>query len=358
MASETVICRRCGVANPTGDQFCGSCGAFLEWEGDAAKEVESDAAPQDEQDAVQEDWSGRTFPSPQIPPEQVPKPRPASPPPDAPQPMPGFTVCQTCGSGNPPGRTFCHSCGNLLSKQPANDAGAGPKPTHDRESRRIPGWLPIVIVAGLVIGAVVILVTVVLRPSAPPSVAAPSATFTPTLEVPPSITAPPASAGPTIPVGSLAPGAGVQLTLTGASASSVAADTPDMAASNVIDGRLDTRWQEAVGSAPGEWVEVTFATARLDYLVIYSGFQLSHDAFVATKRPQNVVVTVNGGSPVGYVLQDSELPQRIDIADTPAATVVRIQIASTYPAAASAYPGSPIDAATISELRAFGAAGG
>jgi hypothetical protein len=273
--------------------------------------------------------------------------------------MPGFTVCPTCGSGNPPGRTFCHSCGNLLSKGPATDAaGAGPKPTHDRERGGLPGWLPIVIVAGLIVGVVVVLVTVVLKPSAPPSVAVPSATLTPTLEVPPTITAAPASAGPTVPGGSLAPGSGVQLTLTGATASSVAADTPDMAAINVVDGRLDTRWQEAVGSAPGEWVEVTFATARLDYLVVYAGFQLSHDSFVATKRPQNVVVTINGGAPVGFVLQDSELPQRIDIADTPGATVVRIQIASTYPAAASAYPGSPIDAATISELRAFGAAGG
>ncbi|HEX5013817.1 MAG TPA: zinc ribbon domain-containing protein [Candidatus Limnocylindrales bacterium] len=366
MASETVICRRCGVANPAGDQFCGSCGAFLEWESDAAPEADTAAGPPPggplpAQDPVTEDWSGRTFPSPPITaePPPPPPPPPPVPAPDAPQPMPGFTVCPTCGSGNPPGRTFCHSCGNVLAKAPTSAAGTGPKQTHDREPRRIPGWLPLAIAAGLVVGVVVILVTVVLKPSAPPSVALPSATLTPTLEVPPSITVPPpASGGATTAAGSSAPGSTVQLTLAGASASSVAADTPDMAAANVIDGRLDTRWQEAVGSAPGEWVEVTFATARLDYLVVYSGFQLSHDSFVATKRPQNVVVTVNGGSPVGFVLQDSELPQRIDIADTPGATVVRIQTASTYPAAASAYPGSPIDAATISEIRAFGAAGG
>ena len=47
----------------------------------------------------------------------------------------------------------------------------------------------------------------------------------------------------------------------------------------MIDGRLDTRWQEAVGSQPGEWVEVTFAASRLDYVVVYAGFQLSHDSF-------------------------------------------------------------------------------
>ena len=27
------ICKRCGFSNIPGDQFCGSCGAFLEWEG-------------------------------------------------------------------------------------------------------------------------------------------------------------------------------------------------------------------------------------------------------------------------------------------------------------------------------------
>jgi hypothetical protein len=33
-----VICRRCGFGNVPGDQFCGSCGAFLEWEGEPAAE--------------------------------------------------------------------------------------------------------------------------------------------------------------------------------------------------------------------------------------------------------------------------------------------------------------------------------
>ena len=37
MTDDTgVICRRCGFANVAGDQFCGSCGAFLEWEGETA----------------------------------------------------------------------------------------------------------------------------------------------------------------------------------------------------------------------------------------------------------------------------------------------------------------------------------
>ncbi len=34
--TPTILCKRCGFANVPGDQFCGSCGAFLEWEGEAA----------------------------------------------------------------------------------------------------------------------------------------------------------------------------------------------------------------------------------------------------------------------------------------------------------------------------------
>jgi ribosomal protein L40E len=358
VSAETIICRRCGVTNSSGDQFCGSCGAFLEWEGD-----EAPAAGQADPDSAQVAPPAPLPPEPETstvrPPDAGPSPSTATP-----TPMPGFSVCPTCGSGNPPGRTFCHSCGNLLAREPSGTGAAGAgKAAADERRRGMPGWLPIVIGAGLVAGVAAVLVFVVFRPAGPPSAALPSSTLTPTLAVPPSVTAPPPSGVPSgvVPSGvapSAPAGGSGQLTLGGATASSVSTDTPDVAAINVMDGRLDTRWQEAIGSEPGEWIEVTLTTSRLDYLVVYSGFQLSHDAFVATRRPQNVVLTVNGGAPAGFLLQDSELPQRIDVEDTPGATVVRIQIASTYPATASAYPGSPIDAATISEIRAFGIAGG
>jgi ribosomal protein L40E len=374
MADDTINCSRCGAANAAGDEFCGTCGAFLEWQGREA------TPPASEPDAPASDVVEPSAP-PSAPPSPVPpslaQPLPQGPaaelpaigaaagPGAAPQtPQAGFTICPHCGSGNPPGRTFCHKCGKLLARtEPAAGSGAaGGKAAEQRRSRGIPGWLPILIGAGLVVGIIVVLVTVVLKPAAPPPAALPSATLTPTLAVPPSVSVPPpsasssaggASAGP-----STAPGSSVQLTLTAATASSVAADTPDVAAANVIDGRLDTRWEEAVGSAPGEWVEVTFDASRLDYLVVYSGFQLSHDSFVATRRPQNIVVSVNGGAPTGFVLADSETPQKLDVADASGVTVVRIQIATTYPASASAFPGSPIDAAAISEIRAFGAVGG
>ena len=96
---------------------------------------------------------------------------------------------------------------------------------------------------------------------------------------------------------------------------------------------------------------MTFAASRLDYLVIYSGCQASHETFVATSRPQNVTVSVNGEGLAGYILADSELPQRIDVTDTPAATVVRLQILSKFIGVENA-------ATSISEIRAFGAPGG
>ncbi len=33
-----IVCKRCGNHNPAGDDFCGSCGAFLEWEGERIAE--------------------------------------------------------------------------------------------------------------------------------------------------------------------------------------------------------------------------------------------------------------------------------------------------------------------------------
>jgi hypothetical protein len=203
----------------------------------------------------------------------------------------------------------------------------------------------------VLVGIAIVVFGVVLRPSvAPVASAFPSATFTPTLAP-----TPPAS-------GSVAPSGGpaslppsVQLTLTGATASSVVGNREEFAAAMAIDGALDTCWQEGAEDEAGEWIEVTFAASRLDYVVVYSGYQLSHDAYLANLRPQNVVVSVNGGAPQGFQLSDSEQPQRLDLPDTDGATTVRIQIATTFPSEATAYPGSPYDDLAISEIRAFGA---
>jgi ribosomal protein L40E len=339
----SIVCRRCGTSNVAGDQFCGSCGAFLEWEGEPTEPGES------------------AGPAPA--PTPWPAPEPVEPPPPPPPPV-GAVVCRSCGTANPSTRTFCQSCGTILDPKAAS-GGVTPGPTPPVAVPRpeprggLPGWLPIVVGAGLVIGVAAVVAATVLRPAAPTALASafPSATFTPTLAPTATPIGSTDSGGPGASEGgSAAPS--VQLTATGATASSVVGDREKFAPAMVIDGALDTSWQEGAEDEAGEWVEVTLAPSRLDYVVIYSGYQLSHDAWLGNLRPQNVVVSVNGSGHDGFVLADSEQPQRLDIADTAGATTVRIEIVSAFASESTAYPGSPFDDLAISEIRLFGEAGG
>jgi hypothetical protein len=335
MSEGTVVCRRCGVTNRAGDQFCGSCGAFLEWEGDPG---EPSAAP--------------------IP--------PGPPIPQAGQsPLAAATViCTSCGTVNPSTRTFCQHCGAVLATGAARGAAdqtpvAGTRPTAAEETGGLPFWVPIVAGIGLLAGIGVVLGVILLRPAPPPpqstATAAASVTFTPTL--PPS---PAGSAGASGPAASASTSAieSVPLTPSGATASSVVGNREMFNADKAIDGDLTTCWQEGAADETGEWIEVTFAPARLDYVVIYSGFQLSHDAYLGNRRPENVLVSIDGGAPVSFVLADAEQPQRLDVDDTAGATTVRIEVVSTFDPIPTAYPGSPFDDLAISEVRAFGQAGG
>jgi Double zinc ribbon len=363
MSAETILCRRCGAENAAGDQFCGTCGAFLEWEGEA---LEGPLAP-----------------------------LPVSAAPSA--PAAGEVVCHACGRPNPPARTFCQSCGTRLRHEATAGAAASPtarptpappparpapgpaavpgtraappgpapvapapvrarEPAPSRPSGGVPGWLPVVVVLGILAGVGFVAASTFLRTPDVPSGASsapgtPPATLTPTL--------PPASPGESGAVASgTPPPAGVALTMTGASASSVIGDREEFQPGKVIDGELTTCWQEGAQDEAGEWIEVTLEPSLLDYVVIYSGYQLSHDAFLANLRPKDVTVSVNGGTPQAFVLGDTELPQRVDFADVSGATTVRITLLSTYDSQASAYPGSPFDDTAISEIRAFGTPGG
>jgi hypothetical protein len=146
--------------------------------------------------------------------------------------------------------------------------------------------------------------------------------------------------------------------MTGATASSVVGDRDLFQPGMAIDGDLTTCWQEGATDEAGEWIEVTFEPALLDYVAVYTGYQLSRDAYLANLRPKDVTVSVNGGTPLAFVLNDTELPQRVDVGEVSGATTVRITIVSTYDSQASAYPGSPFDDTAISEIRAFGTPGG
>ena len=339
MSGPGVICRRCGAANAAGDQFCGSCGAFLEWEGEP---VEGAGPP------VQ------TAP-PLTPTVTPPLTRIEPIEPDEPS-----VVCPSCRTVNPTSRTFCRSCGTTLPSSAPTELAAIESPRQRSTSAApddggLPGWLPIVAGAGVLVGIAIVVFAVVLRPAPPPPAASafPSATFTPTLAPTPSpeTSAAASASGPPTQAPS------VQLTLLGARASSVVGNREMFQPAMAIDGALDTSWQEGAADEAGEWLEVTFEPSRLDYIVIYSGYQLSHDAYLANLRPETVLVSVNGGGPEAFVLADSEQPQRLDLEDVEAANAVRIEIVTTYPSEATAY-GGPFDDLAISEVRAFGTAGG
>src|SRR5262245_36742767 len=153
----TIVCSRCGVANAAGDQFCGSCGAFLEWEGQAPP-IQADA-PVAEPDPLAAE-PVEAAPVDVLPPQ--PPPAEAAPAPPPPPVQAGFTVCPHCGSGNPPGRTFCHQCGKLLARPEPEAAAAAGGRAKERRSGGLPGWLPLVIGAGLIVGVIAVVLAIVL----------------------------------------------------------------------------------------------------------------------------------------------------------------------------------------------------
>jgi hypothetical protein len=107
-----IVCKVCGTENEQGAAFCGSCGAFLEWNG----AVEEAGAP-----------SGDA-PTETVPLSPVPPARPAgaaanaasaeaatvSPAATGAVPA-GAIVCPACGTANDPDRTFCRRCATELA---------------------------------------------------------------------------------------------------------------------------------------------------------------------------------------------------------------------------------------------------
>jgi len=353
-----IICAKCGTPNAPDDQFCGSCGAFLEWqEADADVGPASVTPPRPTDDGT---------PLPREPPPAPPLQAIASVPPDRPEP--GSVTCVVCGTVNPAGRTFCQRCGSRLATSPADPATEPLRPTAASPEREaggggLPGWLPIVVGLGLIIGLVAVAASFVLGSLGDATSLATSAPASPTPTLTATLTptgSPGPGESPAAESPSSAPPAAAtgSLTLTGAVASSVVGDREMFNADKVIDGRLDTSWQEGAADEQGEWIEVTFDAATVEYLVVYSGYQLSRDAYLANRRPNEVLVSIDGGAPALFRLADSEQPQRLDLDDTAGATRIRVEIVSTYDPEATAYPGSPFDDMAISELRVFGITGG
>ena len=289
MPPETIVCSRCGTVNAAGDQFCGSCGAFLSGgrrrrrrattapAGTAAPPTRARAAP-DGVLAARRTASRRA-------------PRPA--------PQAGFTVCPL-RLRQPARRTFCHSAASSSPRRRRRRRRLGP---HDEISGGLPRWLPIAIVAGLLVGVV--------RSShgrlqAEPAADRRRASATrrrrrcdPAVDHPGP--APRRCVGRRVATAR----ARASAALTGATSSSVAADTPDVAPGNVIDGGSTPLEESRRGAASGSRSRSP-RPPRLPRDL--QRLPASHDSFVATKRPQNIVVTVNGG-PSGSCSPTRDAPE-------------------------------------------------
>lgn len=367
------ICKRCGFSNIPGDQFCGSCGAFLEWEGQptagmagAGDPPVSPTPPADPAPDPGASWGapyGDALPAP--------VPVPAWPDEEDEEDL---VRCPACGIANPSSRTFCQSCGATLAtaervEEASHDqiaaavvmtpAATPPPgtttPTPGREptaKRGIPSWVIGAGVIGVLVGVALVLGGIALRGKNPETGATGSAAN------PSGAAVGSASPGSSAAAASSGPGTPVPLVLSGAKASSSVGNRPKYAASMAIDGDLATSWQEGSQQEKDQWIEVSFDPSLADTLVIRNGYQASQAAYRGNRRLKDVLVSVDGGKAIPVRLKDTTKAQQIDLGAVTGATAVRITIVSTYAGQATSIQGTPFDDAAVSEVSVLGVPGG
>jgi hypothetical protein len=374
-APGNLICSKCGFSNVPGDQFCGSCGAFLEWEGVAAADAAAAPPPSDVPVVGPRPGAdGGTQATPPIggPPAVT----------TAPIPPTGSAAalirCPACGIANTAGRTFCQSCGTKLPEaavvKPATPeqiaaAITAPYPAPGAQPRAAASdpaepsgrggllkWLVLVGVLGLVAGVAVVVGGSLLK-----GTASSEASLNPSVGVvPPSGSAtgsgaPVASGGASgSPQVSAAPAVSVPLSLTGATASSVVGDLSKFQPGKAIDGDPTTCWQEGNTREKGEWIEVTLAPAKVTALILTNGYNASRALFKGNLRLKDIEISIDGGAAIPARLKDVGTPQRIPVTPVDAATTIRITIVSTYPSVKTSVSGTPFDDAALGEIVVMG----
>lgn len=150
------VCSTCGSRVGVGEEFCGTCGAYLGWE----KGVQP--APEPEQPAAPTDPTAEPDP---VQPVAVQPAKPVVPRPESNEPIATVTAdgppCPACGTPNPPERRFCHRCAASLA------AAAEPEHSPWWRRKRRPrdvsglGWIwrrlaIIVLVAIMLVGAILL----------------------------------------------------------------------------------------------------------------------------------------------------------------------------------------------------------
>lgn len=403
MTSDSqLICRRCGYRNVPGDTFCGSCGAFLEWEGQPAGADAPPPAQAGDPDVPAVGGGGEAGPSSPgglaAPPVTGAPPAAWSPgpavassaapaQPTAQAPDLGLLRCSACGIANPATRTFCQSCGAKLAEAariadpsatqiaaavaapnrppaaPVTNVQAGTRPTASKGgSRGLIGWIVVLGLLGVLVGVGVVVGGSLLKGQAPAS----EARTAPSASGGTSSSGAPASPGDASASGS-APGEGqpsasagpapVKLALTGATASSVVGDLEKFQPGMAIDGDPKTSWQEGAKVEKGQWIEVAFAPASVSRVVIRNGYGASTALYKGNRRLKDVLISIDGGPPKAIRLKDTSKAQTIALEGPAGATSLRITIVSTYAGTKTAVTGTPFDDAAVSEVQVLGVPG-
>ncbi len=372
-APGNLICSKCGFSNVPGDQFCGSCGAFLEWEGVAAADSAAVQPPSD----VPLVHSRSSMDTGTQAPPPVAAPPPAAAAPLRADPTATLVRCPACGIANTPGRSFCQSCGAKLPaavaksasadqiaaavaapyQSPTQARGAAPDPEASSGRGGILKWLVIVGGLGVIVGIAVVVGGSLLK-----GAASSQASLNPSLAVvPPSgpasgsgapVASDGASGAPQ--VSATPPVVSVPLTLTGATASSVVGDLEKFQPTAAIDGDPTTCWQEGNTREKGEWIEVTLAPAQVTALILTNGYNASRALYKGNLRLKDIEISINGGAPIEARLKDVGTPQRIPVTPVDNATSVRITIVSTYPSVKTSVSGTPFDDAALGEIVVMG----
>ncbi|MFJ4848290.1 NADase-type glycan-binding domain-containing protein [Streptomyces sp. NPDC088733] len=299
-----IECTQCGKRCEPGEQFCGSCGAFLEWTEPAAATSPRPAAAVPEQPAPRTSVRAESpAEAPPVPPRPETAPMQAAPAaaspaaapvqpragepvaarprptavsaPDEPPPAPGDLICGQCGAGNVPTRRFCRRCGTSLADAPAAPqaswwrrlftrrprtapaAGDRPGPGFSGRVRR-PRFLVPVLVLAVLCAAVF-----ALRPQLRQATEA----------VKDRLATP------------------QQVHAVGVSASSA---SRGHAASLAVDGTTDRYWApDREGDGKGQYLEARFDEPfRLLDVIVYPGISTNAQQFLTQGRPQTLLATV------------------------------------------------------------------
>ncbi|WP_157641142.1 discoidin domain-containing protein [Longispora albida] len=344
-----IVCGQCGERSERKVEFCGACGAFLEWDSAIAETAQPPDprphtipdperhtpdprrhAPEPEQRAPESAQPKAVQPVAVQPTATEPPPitRRPQPEPEDRRPLPGELICGFCGSGNDPKRRFCRRCGTSLAEAPVvppppwwkrifrrktYEAGTRRDVSQPRQWRR-----PILILAALLL-ILIFLAVPALR-------SLPGRGYTALLDrVKTHNRVVPASAR---------------------ASSSAAGAGPD----RVYDGHNDRYWATAL-PGPGGWVEAEFAKPmRLLDIIVTPGVSADQKVFVADGRPAEL--RVEAFSSTGDVvtartlkLVDAPGPQTFSVKASDTARV-RITIKGVYG------PGTRPPA--IAELEFFG----